>query len=129
MNFWITAQKTYDTATDKFDRAVLSRGFAVLFMALAAAILYVGLVVNIGSYSGFVISPILLLVLVGFAAVFWVSCVVLQDKRQAIKGWFHSKVLVHSPHLEVLPDLKTSFRSVTPSSQDRPPRFTPRAKS
>lgn len=123
MNFWIAAQNTYSTATDKFDRAVSSRAFSLFFFALAGLIAVVGLAINFGLAFSPVILPALILV----AAAFWLPCFVLQDKRTVIKEWFRkmfsASVSVSSS------DLNASFRSVTPPLEDRPPRSTPRAKS
>ncbi len=128
---WIATEKTFDAVADKFDRAVLSRGFAVFFIVLAAAVLGVGLAVNFGSYFGIALSPIFLLVLVGVAAAFWVNCFVLQDKRSAIQKWLLNKVSVHpSPSaIQKVPGHEVDIRSRTLPPAHKPPRSSPRAKS
>lgn len=84
MNCCIAAQNTYNTATDKFDRAVSTRAFLLFFFALAGLITVVGLAINFG----IAVSPVILPALILVAAVFWLPCLVLQDKRAEIQEWF-----------------------------------------
>ena len=114
--------KVYSPATDMFDRVVSARAFSLLFFALAGLITVVGLAINLG----FSLSPAILMVLISVAAALWLSCFVLQDKRRAIQEWLYKNVLVP---ITAVPNLDASYRSVTSPSEDRPPRFTPRAKS
>lgn len=125
MNFWIAAQKTYSTATDKFDRAVSTRAFSLFFFALSGLVAVVGLAINFGVS----LSPVLLMALISVATVFWVFCFALQDNRHTIQEWIRNKLLVYSVPITTLPNLDATYRSVTPSSEDIPPRSTPRAKS
>lgn len=121
MSYWIAAQNTYNTATDKFDRAVSTRAFSLLFFALAGLITVFGLAINFG----ITVSPVILPALILVAAVFWLPCLVLQDKRAEIQEWFRIRF---PASYTVLPSkLDASFRSVTSPSEDRPPRSTPHA--
>jgi len=118
-------QKIYSSATDWFNRAISARAFSLLFFALAGLMTVVGLAINFG----FAFSPAILPVLILVAAALWLACFVLQDKRQAIQEWLRKKVLAYSAPIAAVPSLKVSYRSTSPHSQHRPPRFTPRAKS
>lgn len=125
MNFWIAAQGSYCSATDKFDRAVSARAFTILFFGLAALMTFAGLAVNLG----FAFSPAILSALILIAVVFYAACVFLQDKRLAIQSWLRNKVLSRSPRIETVLNPEESLVSTPPRSEAEPPRSTPRAKS
>jgi len=116
--------KAYSTATAKFDLAISARAFALLFYGLAGLATIAGLAINLGLAAPPVVLPALIIV----AAILWLACFVLVDKRVAIRK------LLGLEELEVcsgtlIPNLDTPFRSFIPPSEDRPPRSTPRAKS
>jgi hypothetical protein len=124
VNFWIAVQKFYNSATNFSDRAVSTRAFSLLFFALAGLMTIIGLAIVFGVAFPPIILPAL--ILVAFALL--LACVVLIDKRHAIKGWLCKKVKVPvDPDRAVFSSFNISYRSVTPPSQDRPPRFSPHA--
>lgn len=125
MSFWIAAQNTYDTATDKFDRAVSTRAFSLFFFALAGLVTVVGLAINFGVS----LSPVVLMALISVAAAFWLACLILKDNRHSIQEWIRNKLLAYSAPITALPNFDASYRSIIPPSEDTPPRSTPRAKS
>lgn len=125
MGFWLAVQKIYNSAAGLFDRGVSARAFSLLFFALAGLMIIVGLAINLGV----AFSPVILPALILIAAALWLACFVLKDKRRAIQEWLYKKVLAYSIPIAAIPTLKVSYRSTLPRSQDRPPRFTPRAKS
>lgn len=139
MDFWLAVQKIYNSAAGLFDRGVSARAFSLLFFVLACLELVVGLAINPGLMKkiglainfSFAFSPVSLLVLIFVAAALWLACFVLQDRRRVIREWINEKLLAYlaSAPIVAVPTLKVSYRSTPPRSQDRPPRFTPRAKS
>lgn len=128
MKFLAEAQKSYSAAADQFDRAVLTRAFAILFFGLAVLITLAG-VAGIAANHGLAFSPLAmpaLMALILIAATLWFVAFILQTQRQAIENWF--RVKPHNQHIEPLSTSDTSFSSAQLYSEVEPPRSTPRAK-
>jgi hypothetical protein len=125
LKFWIFAHETYCTASNKFERATLTRAFSLFFCGLAGLVTFVGLAINFG----FHFSPLLLPLFIVVGVVMWIACYLLIDKSAEIKKWIRGNFPSPDSAIKISSNVDTSFHSATLPTEHKPPRSVPRAKS